>query len=147
MLLDGFSYLAPSEVASLPGTLRSQGMAFDGSTPVFSWRYGLQRTDPVSYKPTLAYPMDFPADIRAIFATFGNKPDYGHIGDIDRKRKTLRGDRRRRQHSVAGLHRGIRREDAARSRLTTPQAINPIPCEGASHVAAGCCPAAMRACS
>ena len=58
-------------------------MSFDGSTPVFSWRYGLQRTDPTTYAPTLAYPMDFPPDIREIFATFGGKPDYGHIGDID----------------------------------------------------------------
>jgi hypothetical protein len=81
--LDGFSYLAPSEVNSIPATLKNEGMAFDGNTPVFSWRYGLQRTDPVSYKPTLAYPLDFPADIQAIFATNGNKPDYGHIGDID----------------------------------------------------------------
>jgi hypothetical protein len=81
--LDGFSYIAPSEVNSIPATLKNEGMAFDGSTPVFSWRYGLQRTDPVTYKPTLAYPLDFPADIQAIFATNGNKPDYGHIGDID----------------------------------------------------------------
>jgi hypothetical protein len=81
--LDGFSYLAPSEVNSIPATLKNEGMAFDGNTPVFSWRYGLQRTDPVTYKPTLAYPLDFPADIQAIFATNANKPDYGHIGDID----------------------------------------------------------------
>jgi hypothetical protein len=81
--LDGFSYIAPSEVNSIPATLKNEGMAFDGSTPIFSWRYGLQRTDPVTYQPTLAYPLDFPADIQAIFATNGNKPDYGHIGDID----------------------------------------------------------------
>jgi hypothetical protein len=81
--LQGFSYIAPSEVNSIPATFKNEGMAFDGATPVFSWRYGLQRTDPGSYKPTLAYPLDFPADIQAIFATFGNKPDYGHIGDID----------------------------------------------------------------
>jgi len=81
--LDGFSYIAPSEVNSIPATLKNEGMAFDGSTPVFSWRYGLQRTDPVTYKPTLAYPLDFPADIQGVFATNGNKPDYGHIGDID----------------------------------------------------------------
>ena len=81
--LDGFSYLAPSEVNSIPATLKNEGIAFDGNTPVFSWRYGLQRTDPVTYKPTLAYPLDFPADIQAIFATNANKPDYGHIGDID----------------------------------------------------------------
>jgi hypothetical protein len=81
--LEGFSYISPAEINSIPATLKSQGMAFDGSTPVFSWRYGLQRTDPVSYQPTLAYPLDFPPDIQAVFATFGNKPDYGHIGDID----------------------------------------------------------------
>ena len=80
--LDGFSYLAPSEAASIPATLKSQGMDFDGSTPVFSWRYGLQRTDAKTYQPTLAYPLAFPADIQGIYATFGNKPDYGHIGDI-----------------------------------------------------------------
>ena len=81
--MDGFSYLAPSEVAKIPATLKNEGIAFDGATPVFSWRYGLQRTDPVSYQPTLAYPLDFPTDIQALFATFGDRPDYGHIGDID----------------------------------------------------------------
>ena len=34
--LDGFSYIAPSEVNSIPATLKNEGMAFDGSTPVFS---------------------------------------------------------------------------------------------------------------
>jgi hypothetical protein len=81
--LQGFSYIAPGEVDRIPATLKNEGMAFDGTTPVFSWRYGLQRTDPVSYKQTLSYPSDLPADVQAIFATFGNKPDYGHIGDID----------------------------------------------------------------
>ena len=82
-VMDGFSYIAPSEVNSIPATLKNEGMAFDGNTPIFSWRYGLQRTDPVTYTPTLAYPLDFPTDIQAIFATNGDKPDYGHIGDID----------------------------------------------------------------
>jgi hypothetical protein len=81
--LEGFSHLAPSEIDSIPATLKGQGMSFDGNVPVFSWRYGLQRTDPATYKATLSYPLDFPADVQAIFATFGNKPDYGHIGDID----------------------------------------------------------------
>jgi len=81
--LEGFSHLAPSEIDRIPATLKSQGMSFDGNVPVFSWRYGLQRTDPVTYKATLSYPLAFPADVQAIFATFGNKPDYGHIGDID----------------------------------------------------------------
>jgi hypothetical protein len=81
--LEGFSHLAPAEIDSIPATLKSQGMSFDGDIPVFSWRYGLQRTDPATYQATLAYPLAFPADIQAIFATFGNKPDYGHIGDID----------------------------------------------------------------
>lgn len=87
--LEGFSYLAPSEVDKIPATLKSQGMSFDGDVPVFSWRYGLQRTDPKTYQATLAYPLSFPADIQAIFATFGNKPDYGHIGDIDIAGKKL----------------------------------------------------------
>ena len=43
--LDGFGVLADTEAVMIPGTLKSQGLAFDGSSPVFSWRYGLQRTD------------------------------------------------------------------------------------------------------
>lgn len=82
-LMDGFSYISPAEVAKIPATLKNEGITFDGSTPVFSWRYGLQRTDPVTYQATLSYPLDFPTDIQAIFATNANKPDYGHIGDID----------------------------------------------------------------
>lgn len=80
---DGFGYLSPAEIDSIPATLKNEGMAFDGNTPVFSWRYGLQRTDPGTYKATLAYPSDLPTDVQAIFATNANKPDYGHIGDID----------------------------------------------------------------
>jgi hypothetical protein len=82
-VLDGFSYLAPAEADAIPATLKNEGMAFDGNTPVFSWRYGLQRTDARTYASVLTYPLDLPADIQGIFATFGNKPDYGHIGDID----------------------------------------------------------------
>jgi hypothetical protein len=80
--LDGFAYLSQDQVASVPATLKNEGIAFDGSTPVFSWRYGLQRTD-ASYKATTSFPLAFPADIQAVYDTIGNKPDYGHIGDID----------------------------------------------------------------
>src|SRR5258706_7480302 len=41
--LSGFAVLADTEAAKIPGTLKSQGLAFDGDAPVFSWRYGLQR--------------------------------------------------------------------------------------------------------
>ena len=81
--LDGFAALAPSEVAKVSATLKGQGMSYDGNIPVFSWRYGLHRADPNTFEPTLAYPFDFPQDIQALFATFGGRPDYGHIGDID----------------------------------------------------------------
>lgn len=81
--LDGFAALAPAEVAKVSATLKGQGMSYDGNTPVFSWRYGLHRADPDTFEPTLAYPFDFPQDIQALFATFGGRPDYGHIGDID----------------------------------------------------------------
>lgn len=80
--LDGFAAIAPSEVDRIPATLKNEGMAFDGATPVFSWRYGLQRTD-ASDKAGLTYPLALPQDIQAIYDTIGNKPDYGHIGDID----------------------------------------------------------------
>jgi hypothetical protein len=80
--LDGFAAIAPSEVDSIPATLKNEGMAFDGATPVFSWRYGLQRTDS-SYKAGLTYPLALPQDIQAVYSSIGNKPDYGHIGDID----------------------------------------------------------------
>lgn len=49
--LTGFSYLTDDQAARIPATLKSQGMAFDGDTPVFSWRYGLQRTD-AAYQAT-----------------------------------------------------------------------------------------------
>lgn len=81
--LEGWTYLAPSEVDKIPATLKNEGMAFDGDTPVFSWRYGLQRTQPTTYKATLTYVQDIPTDVQNIFATFADKPDYGHIGDID----------------------------------------------------------------
>jgi len=81
--VEGFAYIAPSEIASIPATLKNEGIAFDGATPVFSWRYGLQRADPATYASTTAYPLALPSDIQAIYSTFGNKPDYGHIGDID----------------------------------------------------------------
>jgi hypothetical protein len=80
--LDGFASIASSEVDNAPATFKNEGMAFDGETPVFSWRYGLQRTD-ATYKATLAFPLAIPEDIQSIYDTFGNLPDYAHIGDID----------------------------------------------------------------
>jgi hypothetical protein len=81
--LDGFSRLAPAQAAAIPATLRSQGLAFDGRTPVFAWRYGLQRAEPGTYAPRLTYPFALPADIQAIYAALADEPHYGHIGDID----------------------------------------------------------------
>jgi hypothetical protein len=79
--LDGFAYLTDDQAAQIPGTLKSQGMAYDGDTPVFSWRYGLQRTD-ANYAAVLSYPLALPAEIQAEFAKH-NPPHVGHIGDID----------------------------------------------------------------
>jgi len=80
--LTGFSYLTDDQAASIPATLKSQGLAFDGATPVFSWRYGLQRTD-ASYAPVLNQPLALPADIQAEYGAFPGGPHMGHIGDID----------------------------------------------------------------
>ncbi|WP_416047232.1 hypothetical protein [Cupriavidus basilensis] len=80
--LTGFSYLTDDQVARIPATLKSQGLAFDGGTPVFSWRYGLQRTD-AGYAPVLNRPLALPADIQAGYGAFPGGPHMGHIGDID----------------------------------------------------------------
>ncbi|WP_157128568.1 hypothetical protein [Cupriavidus sp. USMAA2-4] len=80
--LTGFSYLTDEQAASIPATLKSQGLAFDGATPVFSWRYGLQRTD-AGYAPALNRPLALPADIQAIYGASPGGPHMGHIGDID----------------------------------------------------------------
>lgn len=80
--LTGFSYLTDEQAARIPATLKSQGMAFDGDTPVFSWRYGLQRTSAV-YQPTLNRPLALPADIQSEYGASADGPHMGHIGDID----------------------------------------------------------------
>lgn len=80
--LTGFAYLTDDQALSIPATLKSQGMAFDGETPVFSWRYGLQRTT-ANYAPTLNRPLAFPADIQAEYGANADGPHIGHIGDID----------------------------------------------------------------
>lgn len=81
--LDGFAAISPDEVDKIPATMKNEGMAFDGTTPVFSWRYGLQRTDATTYAATQSSPLAIPAEIQAVYDTLGNQPDYGHIGDID----------------------------------------------------------------
>ncbi|AKU98257.1 hypothetical protein AKJ09_04921 [Labilithrix luteola] len=80
--LTGFAYLTDDQALSIPATLKSQGIAFDGETPVFSWRYGLQRTDS-TYVPTLNRPLAFPAEIQAEYGASADGPHIGHIGDID----------------------------------------------------------------
>jgi hypothetical protein len=80
--LDGFGVLLDSEVLKIPGTLKSQGMAFDGDAPVFSWRYGLQRTDE-RYNPLVTRALAIPPDIRAAHYAAARKNGFSHIGDID----------------------------------------------------------------
>ncbi len=80
--LSGFGVLAASEAVKIPGTLRSQGLAFDGSSPVFSWRYGLQRTDS-RYRPLVTRSFAIPPDIQAEHYNPGKKNGFSHIGDID----------------------------------------------------------------
>jgi hypothetical protein len=80
--ITGFAYLSSDQAASIPATLKSQGMSFDGTTPVFSWRYGLQRTD-ANYKATLTQALAFPSDIQAEYMANPAGPHFGHIGDID----------------------------------------------------------------
>lgn len=80
--LDGFAVLADSEAVKIPGTLKSQGLAFDGSSIVFSWRYGLQRTDN-DYRPLITRALAIPPDIQAEHYDSGKKSGFSHIGDID----------------------------------------------------------------
>jgi hypothetical protein len=80
--LDGFGVLADSEAAKIPGTLKSQGLAFDGASPVFSWRYGLQRADE-GYRPLLTRALAIPPDILAAHYDASKKNGFSHIGDID----------------------------------------------------------------
>ena len=80
--LTGFAYLSNDQAAKIPATLKSQGMSYDGDTPVFSWRYGLQRAD-ANYIGTLTQALALPADIQAEYAASADGPHIGHIGDID----------------------------------------------------------------
>lgn len=80
--LTGFAYLTDDQASAIPATLKSQGIAFDGETPVFSWRYGLQRTN-TDYVPSLNRPLAFPAEIQAEYGASADGPHIGHIGDID----------------------------------------------------------------
>ncbi|QHJ00514.1 hypothetical protein GT347_22575 [Xylophilus rhododendri] len=80
--LSGFAYLSNDEAAKIPATLKGQGMAYDGDTPVFSWRYGLQRAD-ASFTGTLTQPLALPSEIQAEYAANPAGVHLGHIGDID----------------------------------------------------------------
>ena len=80
--LSGFSVLSGSEAAKIPGTLKSQGLAFDGAAPVFSWRYGLQRTDE-RYRPLVTRAFAIPRDIQTEHYAAVKKNGFSHIGDID----------------------------------------------------------------
>lgn len=80
--LSGFSTLTESEAMQIPGTLKSQGLAFDAEFPIFSWRYGLQRTDP-SYHPLITRPVAIPPDIQFEHYNTAKKNGFSHIGDID----------------------------------------------------------------
>lgn len=80
--LRGFAYLSNEEAAKIPATLKGQGMAYDGDTPVFSWRYGLQRAD-ANFNGTLTQALALPAEIQAEYAANPAGVHLGHIGDID----------------------------------------------------------------
>lgn len=80
--LAGFAALTDSEAAKIPGTLKSEGLAFDGAFPVFSWRYGLQRTD-ARYRPVVTRALAIPPDIQAAHYDPYKKNGFSHIGDID----------------------------------------------------------------
>ena len=87
--LTALNQITPAQIALLPAQWRTQGLAYTGSSVVFSWRYGLQSTD-MSYTPQVSYPFDVPADI---LAQQEELPEYdpsqrftpgaSHIGDID----------------------------------------------------------------
>lgn len=80
--LSGFGDISEAEIAKIPGTMKSQGLAFDGAAPVFSWRYGLQRADG-DYDATLSRPLAIPPDIQAEHYNPASKNGFSHIGDID----------------------------------------------------------------
>src|SRR6185312_4394567 len=80
--LSGFASLIDDEAARIPGTLKNEGLAFDGASPVFSWRYGLQRTD-AAYRPVVTRALAIPPDILAAHYNPAKKNGFGHIGDTD----------------------------------------------------------------
>ncbi len=80
--LKGFAVLADSEAVKIPGILKSQGLAFDGESLVFSWRYGLQRTD-IRYRSVITRPLAIPQDIQFEHYNSVKKNGFSHIGDID----------------------------------------------------------------
>ncbi|MDP9899342.1 hypothetical protein [Variovorax ginsengisoli] len=80
--LAGFAYISNDEAAKIPATLKGQGLAFDEETAVFSWRYGLQRTN-TDYNATLTQALALPTEIQAEYAANASGVHMGHIGDID----------------------------------------------------------------
>jgi hypothetical protein len=80
--LSGFGSLTGAEAARIPGTLKNEGLAFDGKSPVFSWRYGLQRTDE-EYRPVVTRALAIPPDILAAHYDAARKNGFSHMGDID----------------------------------------------------------------
>jgi hypothetical protein len=80
--LSGFGVLTDAEAVKIPGTLKSQGLVFDGASPVFSWRYGLQRTDEF-YRPVVTRALAIPPDIQVEHYDAARKNGFSHIGDID----------------------------------------------------------------
>ena len=80
--LSGFASLTDAEAARIPGTLKNEGLAFDGKSPVFSWRYGLQRAD-AAYRHVVTRALAIPPDIQAAHYDPAKKNGFSHIGDID----------------------------------------------------------------
>lgn len=80
--LSGFGELSAEEAEKIQGTLMSQGMAFDGSTPVFSWRYGLRRAG-IIFHPGITRALAIPEEIQKEHYDPAKKNGFSHIGDID----------------------------------------------------------------
>jgi hypothetical protein len=80
--LSGFATLTDAEAARIPGTLKSEGLAFDGAFPIFSWRYGLQLTD-ARYRPLVTRALAIPPDILAAHYDAAKRNGFSHIGDVD----------------------------------------------------------------
>lgn len=87
--LSALNAITDQNVALIPAQFRTEGIAYTGSGVVFSWRYGLQRTD-MNYSILATKPMDVPADILAQQEQLSQydpsqrfTPGASHIGDID----------------------------------------------------------------